>query len=125
MKNGIAVDQNNVADASCKGKILMPEITAGHARILYSYFKGRKDVFSRRHVNKEGRGVYYPVCENFWVAGKCPRREGKKFRCMDCSNRAWIPLTQRTLMRHLKDGQEDGSDVIGIYPLLEDEPVIF
>lgn len=125
MKHGIAVDQNNVADASCKGEILMPEITAGHARILYSYFKGRKDVFSRRHVNKEGRGVYYPVCENFWVAGKCPRREGKKLRCMDCLNRAWIPLTQRTLMRHLKGGQEDGSDVIGIYPLLEDETCHF
>ena len=44
---------------------------------------------------------------------------------MDCSNRAWIPLIQRTLMRHLKGGLEDGSDVIGIYPLLDDETCHF
>lgn len=46
-----------------------PLITAEHARLLYSYFKGRKDVFSLRNINKEGKGVYYPVCEHFWEQG--------------------------------------------------------
>ena len=97
----------------------LPVITAWHAKVLYSYFRGRKDVFSKRNVNKEGKGVYYPVCENFWVAGKCPRRVGEKVRCMDCRHRKWVPLSQRVLMRHLKGESEDGRDVVGIYPLLE------
>lgn len=105
--------------------IRMPMITAQHARVLYSFFRGRKDVFSRRNVNKDGRGVYYPVCENFWVQGKCPRRDGEKVRCMDCPNRQWIPLSQRVLMRHLKGADEDGRDVVGIYPMLEDETCCF
>lgn len=124
-RHGIVDIQDAEGEESDAPQILMPEITAGHARALYSYFKGRKDVYSRRNVNKDGRGVYYPVCENFWVAGKCPRREGQKLRCMECMNRCWIPLSQRTLMRHLKGELEDGRDVIGIYPLLKDETCHF
>ncbi|MBE6416903.1 MAG: DEAD/DEAH box helicase [Akkermansiaceae bacterium] len=124
-RHGIVDIQDAEGEESDAPQILMPEITAGHARVLYSYFKGRKDVYSRRNVNKDGRGVYYPVCENFWVAGKCPRRDGRKLRCMECENRCWISLTQRTLMRHLKGELEDGRDVIGIYPLLEDETCHF
>ena len=105
--------------------ICSPQITAEHARLLYSYFKGRKDVFSLRNVNKEGKGVYYPVCEHFWVQGKCPRRDGVKIRCMDCKNRKWIPLSQRVLMRHLKGESEEGRDVVGVYPLLENETCHF
>lgn len=105
--------------------IRMPMITAQHARILYSFFRGRKDVFSRRNVNKEGRGVYYPVCENFWIQGKCPRRDALKVRCMNCPNRQWIPLSQRVLMRHLKGEDEAGRDVVGVYPLLQDNTCCF
>ncbi|MBQ3217494.1 MAG: DEAD/DEAH box helicase family protein [Akkermansia sp.] len=101
--------------------MLMPEITAAHARVFYSYFKGRKDVYARRNVTREGKGVYYPVCDNFWVQGKCPRREGAKKRCLECSYRQWTPLNQRVLMRHLQGMAEDGRDVVGVYPLLEDE----
>ncbi len=103
----------------------VPVITAWHAKVLYSYFRGRKDVFSKRNINKEGKGVYYPVCENFWVAGKCPRREGEKVRCMNCPNKQWVPLSQRVLIRHLKGESEDGRDVVGIYPLLENEKCYF
>ncbi len=124
-RHGIVDIQDAEGEESDAPQILMPEITAGHARVLYSYFKGRKDVYSRRNVNKDGKGVYYPVCENFWVVGKCPRREGQNVRCMECANRSWISLTQRTLMRHLKGELEDGRDVIGIYPLLEDETCHF
>ncbi len=105
--------------------VLMPQITVEHARLLYSYFKGRKDVFSRRNLNKEGKGVYYPACENFWVTGKCPRKEGKTIRCKDCQNRQWTPLNLRFLMRHLRGEATDGRDVIGIYPLQENETCHF
>ena len=102
-----------------------PEITAWHAKTLYSFFKGRKDVYSKRSINKEGKGVYYPVCRNFWQLGKCPRREGVKTRCMDCEYREWLPLNQRVLIRHLKGEDPEGKDVVGIYPLLEDETCNF
>ena len=103
------------------GEMLFPEITSWHARLFYSYFKGRKDVYAKRNVTRDGKGVYYPVCDNFWVQGKCPRRDGEKKRCMDCKYRQWTPLNQRVLMRHLQGKSEDGRDVVGVYPLLENE----
>lgn len=100
-------------------------LTEKHAILLYSLFRGRKDVFSRRSVNKEGHAVYYPVCGNFWKNGVCPKRDGKKVKCMECSNRVWVPLTQRVLLSHLQGKKEDGSDVVGIYPMLPDETCWF
>ena len=41
-------------------------ITPEHAVKFYRVFKGRKDVYSQRHVNKDGKVGYYPQCENFW-----------------------------------------------------------
>lgn len=105
--------------------IHFPEITAWHAKTLYSFFKGRKDVYSKRNINKDGKGVYYPVCSNFWKMGKCPRRNGEQQRCKDCESRQWVPLNQRALIRHLKGESDDGRDVIGVYPLLEDESCHF
>lgn len=100
-------------------------LTEKHAIMLYSLFRGRKDVFSRRSINKEGHAVYYPVCENFWKNGACPKRDGKKVKCMECNNRAWAPLTQRVLLSHLQGKKEDGTDVVGIYPMLPDETCCF
>ncbi len=100
-------------------------LTQQHAMLLYSLFRGRKDVYSRRSINKDGHAVYYPVCENFWKAGLCPKREGKKVKCAECSNRAWAPLSQRVLLSHLQGQKEDGTDVVGIYPLLPDETCHF
>ena len=53
-------------------------ITKEHIRLFYSIFKGRKDVYSKRTVRKDGKAAYYPVCNNFWRYGICPRCEQKK-----------------------------------------------
>ncbi len=100
-------------------------ITEKHALLLYSLFRGRKDVYSRRSINKDGHGVYYPICENFWKYGLCPKRDGKKVKCMECEHRTWAPLNQRALLAHLQGSKEDGTDVIGIYPMLPDETCNF
>lgn len=100
-------------------------ITPQHAIFFYNLFKGRKDVFSKRTPRKDGSAAYYPACQNFWKEGICPRRAGKKTRCMDCDHREWQPLNQRMLMNHLIGIRDDGGDVIGIYPLLEDETCNF
>ncbi len=123
-QHNIRYENLEEADSS-SASILFPEITAWHAKTLYSFFKGRKDVYSKRNVNKDGKGVYYPVCSNFWKAGKCPRREGEKQRCKDCKFRQWMPLNQRAIISHLKGELNDGKDVIGIYPLMEDETCYF
>lgn len=101
------------------------DITPQHALFFYSIFKGRKDVFSKRTPRKDGTAAYYPVCRNFWKDGICPRKSGLKTRCMDCIHREWQPLTQRVLMNHLIGIRDDGGDVIGIYPMQEDETCHF
>ncbi len=116
------LSQHGIADIS---PIQSEVLTGQHAMLLYSLFRGRKDVYSRRSINKDGHAVYYPVCENFWKSGLCPKREGKKIKCAECGNRAWAPLSQRVLLSHLQGQKEDGTDVVGIYPMLEDETCHF
>lgn len=101
------------------------KITTRHALEFYSLFKGRKDVFSKRTPRKDGSAAYYPVCENFWKEGICPRRDAARIRCMECEFRQWKPLNQRVLMNHLTGIREDGGDVIGMYPMLEDDTCNF
>ena len=96
------------------------EITPQHALFFYSIFKGRKDVFSKRTPRKDGSAAYYPICRNFWKEAICKKRMGEKVRCSECLQREWMPLNQRVLMNHLIGIRDDGGDVIGIYPLLED-----
>ncbi len=101
------------------------DILKSQAVLLYTSFRGRKDVYSKRSITKDGHAAYYPVCQNFWEYGLCPKREGRKQRCTECHNRAWTPLGKRVLMEHIVGEKEDGTDVIGIYPLLEDETCHF
>ena len=96
-------------------------ITPRHAIIFYRLFKGRKDVYSQRHINKDGRVGYYPQCENFWKNEICLKKTNKKIKCKDCPNKKWKVLNQRVVMEHLKGNDINGNDVIGIYPMLEDE----
>lgn len=100
-------------------------ITPQHALFFYSIFKGRKDVYSKRTPRKDGTAAYYPVCLNFWKENLCPRRIGAKTKCMDCQHRKWQPLRQRILMNHLIGIRDDGGDVIGIYPMMENETCHF
>ena len=93
-------------------------ISPTHARFFYSLFHGRSDVYAKRAVMKNGKAGYFPVCENLWRYGVCPKADRQKVKCASCPNRSWVPLNQRALMAHLTGEKSDGSDVIGIYPLL-------
>lgn len=44
------------------GDIVFPELGPEHASLLYSYFKGRRDVYALRA--RDGKG-YYTQCDNF------------------------------------------------------------
>ena len=85
--------------------------------LFCSLFKGRDDVFARRWCSKtSGKAGYQPVCQNEWT----PLCDKRKYKCADCHNRLFSPLTYNDYYRHLEGKDADGRDVIGIYVLNED-----
>lgn len=85
--------------------------------LFCSLFKGRDDVFARRWYSKtSGKAGYQPVCQNEWT----PLCDKRKYKCADCPNRQFSPLTYNDYYRHLEGKDADGRDVIGLYVLNED-----
>ena len=117
-ENGIIYDYEAHLRAlqSDVGDIIFPELGPEHASLLYSYFKGRQDVYSLRS-SKKG---YYTQCNNFWKYGICPKRDGTKIKCQDCSSQDYKELKGRVILQHLQGIKEDCTDVVGLYPLFPD-----
>ena len=116
--NGISYDYEAHLRAlqSDVGDIIFPELGPEHASLLYSYFKGRQDVYSLRS-SKKG---YYTQCNNFWKYGICPKRDGTKIKCQDCSSQDYKELKGRVILQHLQGIKENCTDVVGLYPLFPD-----
>lgn len=93
--------------------------------LFITLFHGRTDVYAKRFISKAGNVGYSPGCNHFWRQGLCPKKEGQKIKCFDCPNRNWIKLNRRLLRVHLEGHKPDGTDVIGIYPMLADETCYF
>ena len=91
-------------------------ITEKMAIRFFSMFWGREDVYARRGKN----GGYFPQCDNRWTVKLCPKQRGEKKICDECENKKWIKLDVKKIIAHLLGYKEDGSDVIGVYPLLPD-----
>lgn len=91
--------------------------------LFRSIFKGREDVFARRwHSRATGKTGYQPVCSNEWNPQLCNKKE---FRCAECPNRQFSPLSDEDLYKHLTGKDEDGRDVIGVYAILNDNSCNF
>lgn len=91
--------------------------------LFKSVFKGRADVYAKRwHSTKTGKSGYQPVCENEWDIYLCDK---KKFKCNVCPNRKLARLIDKILYKHLEGKDDLSRDVIGIYPMLEDETCYF
>ena len=59
--------------------------------LFLSLFRGWEDVYARRYYSlKTGKSGYVPVCKNEWEPDLCDK---KAYRCPDCPNRAFVPLT--------------------------------
>ena len=82
----------------------------------FAMFWGRTDVYAKRGRN----GGYFPQCDHRWNDRICPRQRGEKIRCEDCEYTKWTKLTVGKIVDHLAGYKEDGTDVIGVYPLLPD-----
>lgn len=98
------------------GRIVGRYITENMANQYFSMFWGRTDVYAKRGRN----GGYFPQCDNRWNDGICPKQRGEKIHCENCENKKWTKLTIKKIVEHLVGYKEDGSDVIGVYPLLPD-----
>ena len=91
--------------------------------IFHSLFKGREDVFARRWFSKTtGKSGYQPVCINEWRRGVCDK---KKYKCADCPNRHFAPLTYQDLYHHLEGRDENCCDVVGLYAIMPDNNCAF
>lgn len=58
------------------------EITDRMAKLFFSFFWGRTDVYAKRNVNKNGEAAYYPQCDNFW-SDNCHRKLNTHIDCKD------------------------------------------
>ena len=91
--------------------------------LFRSLFRGREDVFAKRwQSTTSGKSGYQPVCENKWAEGLCDKR---KYKCANCPNRVLKFLTDEDIYKHLDGKDALARDVIGIYPMLQDETCHF
>ena len=91
--------------------------------LFQSLFKGRKDVFAKRwHSDTTKKFGYQPVCEREWNREFCDKR---KYKCSECPNRKFAPLSHEHIFNHLAGKDVCGRDVVGLYPMLNDNTCYF
>ena len=91
--------------------------------LFQSLFKGREDIFARRWFSTTtGKAGYQPVCINEWRRGVCDK---KKYKCVECPNRNFAPLTSQDIYRHLEGKDVNCCDVVGLYPIMPDNNCAF
>lgn len=91
--------------------------------LFQSLFQGREDVFARRwYSSTTQKSGYQPVCNREWVREFCDKR---KYKCADCPNRQFAPLTYNDIFNHLAGKDTLGRDVIGLYPIRKDNTCCF
>ncbi|MDL2322846.1 DEAD/DEAH box helicase family protein [Bacteroidales bacterium OttesenSCG-928-A17] len=91
--------------------------------LYLSLFRGRTDVYAKRCYSKKHDSSYYvPACKNEWVRGLCDKA---RVKCKECPNRDLLPLTKEIINSHLRNKDEHGAGIVGIYPLLPDENCLF
>lgn len=95
------------------------EITDRMAKLFFSFFWGRTDVYAKRNVNKNGEAAYYPQCDNFW-SDNCHRKLNTHIDCKDCKYCSYTRLDLLTILMHLRGNSYAAKDVIGVYPLFSD-----
>ncbi len=125
-KNGIVCESKdlfennmetlNAYDPDQGGRIISRYITQEMVKKYFSMFWGRTDVYAKRGKN----GGYFPQCDHRWNDRICPKQQGEKINCEACTHTAWTKLTPEKVLEHLMGYKEDGTDVLGIYPLFPD-----
>lgn len=123
-KNGISYTSK---DISLKENVApAPVVTYSleeKVAIFQGLFQGRSDVFAKRWYSETSKkSGYQPVCEREWNPDFCDKR---KYKCADCPNRQFAPLSYSHLFNHLAGKDKWGRDVIGLYPIRQDNTCSF
>jgi hypothetical protein len=91
--------------------------------LFMSLFRGRSDVYAKRCYSRQYDSAYYiPACKNEWKKSVCNR---PKVKCKNCKNRDLLSLNKEVINSHLRNKDEHGNGITGIYPLLEDDSCCF
>jgi superfamily II DNA or RNA helicase len=91
--------------------------------LFRSLFRGRGDVYPKLWQNsRTGRQGYAPACANEWVRPLCDK---PRVKCGECTNQAFLPVTDEAILNHLRRGDVTKGDVMGVYPMLRDETCWF
>ena len=91
--------------------------------LFQSLFQGREDVFARRwYSSTTQKSGYQPVCTREWNREFCDKR---KFKCADCPNRQFAPLTYNDVFNHLAGKDVWGRDVIGLLSNTKGQHLLF
>lgn len=120
--------ENDIDVSNFKHRIKHEEITTELVQLFFSYFSGRKDVFAKRSGKpnpRTGKFGYFTQCQNFWKPGICPRKSGQSIKCYECPGQDYTHISVTALTEHLQGNKENCSDVIGVYPLLENNTCRF
>lgn len=107
------------ARARAEGLVTTASPKEDKLALFTSLFKGRSDVFTLGYRKRDGGIGYFPVCANKFKPGVCPRANGKRVPCADCSHRVFRPLDDAALLAHFQGRSEKFHDVIGLYVLDE------
>lgn len=103
VQSRLSVDSNSPGEMTNAEKI----------KLFRSLFRGRDDIFSTLWTNeKTARNGYALRCDNEWNPNVCLK---PRVRCGECSNQAFLPVTDRVILDHFR-----GRHVVGVYPMLKD-----
>lgn len=98
--------------------VVQPRTSTDKIALFRTLFRGRTDVFPTRWRNsRKGTSGYAPACGNEWIPEVC---EKPRIKCGECPNQAFLPVTDRVILDHLR-----GRIVAGVYALLEDDTCWF
>lgn len=119
------LEENPVPDEydEDQGARIIPfDYTKENAKVFYSYFWGRTDVYAKRGK----KGGYFPQCSGWYNNPLCPKKTNPKTFCdEDCTYKAWRPLELWMIQQHLAGKKDDCTDVLGVYPLFPDNTCRF
>ncbi len=118
-------DRGSKYDQNQGARIIPRNITDTDAKLFFSMFWARTDVYSKRTIKKStGEVNYYTQCSNFWKNG-CPRITQSKIKCQDCPRQSYKELKKEQIIEHLRGNAADATDVIGVFPLFPDDTCRF
>jgi len=93
------------------------QFSSDYITLFKSIFQGRKDAYAVRW-EKDGKTGYMPAYDVDWSDYSKHKAGGGTFK--DYSKKEYQSLTDEVIIRHLQ-----GTETIGIYPLLEDNTSFF